>query len=276
MVSQSGRIEGVAFSAPQPEALAPLFDALGAVAQPRQCLEKEAAAQRFGPRAGRAEITPFLLGRERIEIIHFPDAPLRHKVDPGPSNTLWFQHVAIVVRDLLRAAERLAPVVTPISAAPQYLPNGVGAWKFRNACGHAMELLFFPEGMGDPRWHQSGESLFQGLDHSAIAVSDSDRSLRFYVRELGLELRYASYNQGVEQQRLDDLDAAEVVIHGVGGRSGCGVEFLRYVQPEPIGPSSVDLQPQDALYAQILVRDTTLATGQLLVDPDGHRLWLHP
>ena len=64
MVSQSGRIEGVAFSAPQPEALAPLFDALGAVAQPRQCLEKEAAVQRFGLSAGRAEITPFLLGRE--------------------------------------------------------------------------------------------------------------------------------------------------------------------------------------------------------------------
>ena len=137
MVSQSGRIEGVAFSAPQPEALAPLFDALGAVAQPRQCLEKEAAVQRFGLSAGRAEIAPFLLGHERIEIIHFPDAPLRHKVDPGPSNTLWFQHVAIVVRDLVRASERLAPVVTPISAAPQYLPNGVGAWKFRNACGHA-------------------------------------------------------------------------------------------------------------------------------------------
>ena len=276
MASQSGRIEGVAFSAPQSEALAPLLDALGAVAQPRQCLEKEAAAQRFGPSAGRAEITPFLLGHERIEIIHFPDAPPRHKVDPGPSNTLWFQHVAIVVRDLLRAVEKLAPFVTPISAAPQYLPNGVGAWKFRNACGHAMELLFFPEGMGDPRWHQSGESLFQGLDHSAIAVADSDRSLRFYICELGLELRYASYNQGVEQQRLDDLDSAEVVIHGVGGRSGCGVEFLRYVQPEPIGPSSIDLQPHDALYAQILVKDATLATGQLLVDPDGHHLWLHP
>ena len=276
MSLQSRRVEGVAFSAPQSAALAPLLDALGAVEQPPQCLDEEATAQRFGHRLGRAEINLFLLGQERIEIIHFPDAPPRPKVDPGPSNTLWFQHVAIVVRDLLRAAERLAPFVTPISAAPQYLPNGVGAWKFRNACGHAMELLFFPEGMGDPRWHQSGESLFQGLDHSAIAVSDSDRSLRFYVRELGLELRYASYNQGLEQQRLDDLEAAEVVIHGVGGRSGCGVEFLRYVQPEPIGPSSADLQPQDALYAQILVKDASLATGQLLVDPDGHRLWLHP
>ena len=276
MSLQSRRVEGVAFSAPHSAALAPLLDALGAVEQPRQCLDEEATAQRFGHRLGRAEINLFLLGQERIEIIHFPDAPPRPKVDPGPSNTLWFQHVAIVVRDLLRAAERLAPFVTPISAAPQYLPNGVGAWKFRNACGHAMELLFFPEGMGDPRWHQSGESLFQGLDHSAIAVADSDRSLRFYVRELGLELRYASYNQGLEQQRLDDLEAAEVVIHGVGGRSGCGVEFLRYVQPEPIGPSSADLQPQDALYAQILVKDASLATGQLLVDPDGHRLWLHP
>jgi hypothetical protein len=144
MVSQSGRIEGVAFSAPKPEVLLPLLDALGAIAQPRQCLDSEAAAQRFGLSVGRAVITPFLLGHERIELMHFPDAPPRHKLDPGPSNTLWFQHVAIVVRDLLKAAERLAPFVTPISAAPQFLPNGVGAWKFRNACGHAMELLFFP------------------------------------------------------------------------------------------------------------------------------------
>ena len=276
MSSQPRSIEGVAFSAPQSQALVPLLDALGAVAQPQQCLDQKAAAQRFGNSVGRAEINPFLLGHERIEIIHFPDAPTRHKVDPGPSNTLWFQHVAIVVRDLLKAAERLVPFVTPISAAPQFLPNGVGAWKFRNACGHAMELLFFPDGMGDPRWHESGENLFQGLDHSAIAIADTDRSLRFYVGELGLKLRYASYNNGVEQQRLDDLDAAEVVIHGVGGMTGCGVEFLRYVQPKPIGPSSLDLQPQDALYAQILVKDATLKAGQLLVDPDGHRLWLHP
>jgi catechol 2,3-dioxygenase-like lactoylglutathione lyase family enzyme len=139
-----------------------------------------------------------------------------------------------------------------------------------------MELLFFPEGMGDSRWHESGETLFQGLDHSAIAIADTDRSLRFYVGEMGLNLRYASFNKGIEQQRLDDLDAAEVVIHGVGGEAGCGVEFLRYVQPAPIGPSSVDLQPQDPLYAQILLKDSTLASGQLLVDPDGHRLWLHP
>ena len=275
MVSQSARIEGVAFSAPKPEVLVPLLDALGAIPQPRQCLDSEATAQRFGLSVGRAEITPFLLGHERIELMHLPDAPPRHKLDPGPSNTLWFQHVAIVVRDLLKAAERLAPFVTPISAAPQFLPNGVGAWKFRNACGHAMELLFFPEGVGDPRWHESGEKLFQGLDHTAIAIADTDRSLRFYVGELGLNLRYASYNQGVEQQRLDDLDAAEVVIHGVGGEAGCGVEFLRYVQPSPTGPSAVDLQPQDALYAQILLKDSTLASGQLLVDPDGHRLWLH-
>ena len=189
MVSQSARIEGVAFSAPQPEVLAPLLDALGAIAQPRQCLDSEATAQRFGLSVGRAEITPFLLGHERIELMHFPDTPPRHKLDPGPSNTIWFQHVAIVVRDLLKAAERLAPLVTPISAAPQFLPNGVGAWKFRNALRTCDGTAVFsgwewaiPGGMNQARRYS------KGLDHSAIASRGYGSEPAFLRWRAGIEL----------------------------------------------------------------------------------------
>ena len=65
-------------------------------------------------------------------------------------------------------------------------------------------------------------------------------------------------------------------IHGIGPAQGCGVEFLRYLQPASPGPMATDLQPEDALYTQILVRDPGLAQGCLLHDPDGHRLWLQP
>jgi len=269
-------IIGVAFSAPDPARLQPLMDALGATPLPSLEIDGAGMERRFGLSRGRAVIHPFLLGAERIELLSFPDQPLRAPLEPGPSNTLWFQHVAIVVRDLEEAVDHLAPLVHPISAAPQHLPNGVGAWKFRNACGHAMELLFFPEGQGDPRWHGTARPLFMGLDHTAIAVSDSDRSLGFYVGQLQFNLRYASYNRGIEQERLDDLEAAEVAIHGLGGPSGCGVEFLRYVQPDPVSPSASRLEPQDALYAQVLVHDPDAAAGRLLQDPDGHHLWLHP
>ena len=173
-----------------------------------------------------------------------------------------------------RAAERLMPLVTPISVSPQWLPNGVAAWKFRNAAGHAMELLWFPPELGHARWHQPDPPLFQGLDHTAIAISDSDRSLAFYGCELGLKLAYATLNQGIEQERLDGLKNARVAIHGVSGSSPCGVEFLRYLHPAPCQPSAASLQPQDALYAQILIRDPDVDEGRLLHDPDGHRLWI--
>ena len=270
------RIEGLAVSTPDPQRLAPLMAALEARPLPCEALAGERLHRRFGLGDGHAVLHPYQLGQERLELVTFPDRPPRPPLEPGPSNALWFQHVAIVVSDLEQAADRLRPLVTPISLAPQWLPNGVGAWKFRNACGHAMELLCFPEGQGDRRWHGPQRPLFMGFDHTAIAVSDSDRSLAFYVAELRFQLRYATYNMGLEQDRLDALDQAQVAIHGVGPAQGCGVEFLRYLQPASPGLMATDLQPEDALYAQILVRDPGLAQGCLLHDPDGHRLWLQP
>ncbi|WP_255442362.1 VOC family protein [Synechococcus sp. PROS-7-1] len=270
----SPAVEGVAFSLPEPHALDPLFSALGVTAHGSTMLDGAALRRRFGLNEGRATVHHHRLGSERLDTITFEDCPPATSLQPGPANTLWFQHVAIVVSDMNRAAACLMPMVTPISDSPQWLPNGVAAWKFRNAAGHAMELLWFPSELGHPRWHQSNPPLFQGLDHTAIAISDSDRSLAFYGCDLRLQLRYATLNQGLEQERLDGLKDARVAIHGVSGSSPCGVEFLRYLHPAPCEPTAASLQPQDALYAQILVRDPDAGHGRLLSDPDGHRLWI--
>ena len=270
----SPAVEGVAFTLPDRNALDPLFSALGVTDQGSTMLEGAALQRRFGLSEGRATVQHHRLGSERLDTITFEDCPAATSLQPGPANTLWFQHVAIVVSDMNRAAERLMPMVTSISDSPQWLPNGVAAWKFRNAVGHAMELLWFPPHLGHPRWHQPDPPLFQGLDHTAIAISDSDRSLAFYGCELGLKLGYATLNQGVEQERLDGLKGARVAIHGVSGSSPCGVEFLRYLRPEPCQPTAATLQPQDALYAQILIRDSQAGEGRLMHDPDGHRLWI--
>lgn len=267
-------VEGVAFSLSDPHALDPLFSALGVADHGSTMLEGAALQRRFGLNEGRATVHHHRLGSERLDTVTFEGCAPAKPLQPGPSNTLWFQHVAIVVSDMNRAAECLIPLVTPISASPQWLPNGVAAWKFRNAAGHAMELLWFPPELGHARWHQPDPPLFQGLDHTAIAISDSDRSLAFYGCELGLKLGYASLNQGIEQERLDGLKDARVAIHGVSGSTPCGVEFLRYLHPEPCQPTAASLQPQDALYAQILIRDPDVAEGRLLHDPDGHRLWI--
>ena len=57
-------------------------------------------------------------------------------------------------------------------------------------------------------------ALFAGIDHSAIAVSDTERSVGFY-RSLGFEVSYTSLNQGAPQSRLDGLADARVHITGL-------------------------------------------------------------
>ncbi len=268
-------IEGVAFSLPKPGSLDPLLEVLGVNDEGQSLVVGDALQRRFGLTQGRAVIRHYRLGCERLDYVSFESVDTSSAADTGPANTLWFQHVAIVVSDMRQAAERLMPYVVPISDSPQWLPNGVAAWKFRNAAGHAMELLWFPPDQGHPRWHQPEPKLFQGLDHTAIAISDSDRSLAFYGVELGLQLRYATLNQGMEQQHLDALADVSVAIHGLSGSSPCGVEFLRYLNPSPKQPTAAALQPQDALYAQILLRASGADSGHLQCDPDGHRIWIH-
>ncbi|MGH6818328.1 MAG: VOC family protein, partial [Methylovirgula sp.] len=56
----------------------------------------------------------------------------------------------------------------------------------------------------------SGE-LFLRIDHSAISVADTQRSLAFYAR-LGLSVGARSLNVGPTQERLDAVPNAEVEV----------------------------------------------------------------
>ena len=185
-------VEGVAFSLPEPHALDPLFSTLGVTDHGSTMLDGAALQRRFGINEGQATVHHHRLGSERLDTITFAGCPPARSLQPGPANTLWFQHVAIVVSDMNRAAACLMPMVTPISESPQWLPNGVAAWKFRNAAGHAMELLWFPPELGHPRWHQSDPPLFHHLDHAAIAIRASDLSPAIYSRDARLEPRSAA------------------------------------------------------------------------------------
>ena len=48
--------------------------------------------------------------------------------------------------------------------------------------GHFLEILAFPPGKGDPKWHRPGDALFLGLDHTAIVVDDTDAVARVLPR----------------------------------------------------------------------------------------------
>ncbi|HEX5959801.1 MAG TPA: VOC family protein [Rhodanobacteraceae bacterium] len=240
------------------------------------------------------------LGAQCIELTEFPGGK---PYPPGStSSDLWFQHFAIVVRDMHAAHRRaLQHGAVPITrGGPQLLPPATGsvtAWKFRDPDGHPLELIGFPSGTGDPAWQATqapGPAL--GIDHSAISVADIARSIGFY-RLLGLHVAARGVNRGVRQQRLDDLDDVEVDVIAMQGPARTPhLELLGYRRPRgradpPVDPGAIAADRlvwqaaaidvlldalADAGYPDALTADGRAdgAFEVLLRDPDGHLLGL--
>ena len=190
---------------------------------------------------------------------------------PGSaSNDLWFQHCALVTRDMRAAYAQLdGSLAVPISRnGPQTLPGGIVAYKFRDPDGHPLELIGFPQ--PDPRTED-------GIDHSAIAVRDAGRSIAFYADLLELRVTSRQVNTGSEQDALDGLDGVEVdVVALCAQHSAPHVELLGYRAPAGrVAPSSwSDLAASRLVFLadRIGVGDASDAGegASLLRDPDGH------
>jgi len=210
----------------------------------------------------RARILRLVLGSEWIQLMEFRGARRSRPIPRNSrSNDLWFQHLAIVVRDMDEAyAELWEEQVTHVSTAPQTLPDylpaaaGISAFYFRDPDGHNLELIYFPEGKGDPRWQKAGQDLFMGLDHSAIAVAETESSLGFYVDVLGLKLAGESENYGAEQEHLNQVFGARLLISGLRAPQGMGVELLQYVAPPGGRPYPRDSRPTDLWHWHTTVR----------------------
>jgi catechol 2,3-dioxygenase-like lactoylglutathione lyase family enzyme len=178
------------------------------------------------------------LGDEFIELTEF----LAPKGRPAPvdtrANDRWFQHIAIITTDMERAYKRLREnKVEHASSGPQRLPDwnknagGIQAFYFRDPDGHFLEVLAFPPDKGNAKWHRVSKDLFLGIDHTAIVISDTDASLRFYRDALGLKVVGESENYGPEQERLNNVFGARLRITSLRAASGPGVEFLEYLAP---------------------------------------------
>jgi catechol 2,3-dioxygenase-like lactoylglutathione lyase family enzyme len=225
-----------------------------------------------GVSGARVRAIALRLGSERIELTEFL-TPRGRPIPVGSrSNDLWFQHVAIVVRDMDEAWARLrAHGVEHVSSAPQRLPDwnpdagGIRAFYFRDPDGHALELIWFPPGRGDPRWQVPGEALFLGIDHTAIAVRDSEASLAFYRDLLGLSVAGESENWGPEQERLNQVAGARLRITGLRAAQGPGIELLEYLNPRDGRPAPTDLRPNDLAHweTRLRVRDAREAARRL-------------
>ena len=211
----------------------------------------------------RARTVQMRLGREVIALTQFSSPNGRPVPFDSTSNDLWFQHLAIVVGDMAKAYARLQQYgVQGISDRPQRLPAwnkdaaDIEAYYFKDPDGHPLELIHFPEGKGDPRWHRRGEALFLGIDHTAIAVKDTVVSLKFY-RLLGFEVRGHSLNYGIEQEHLSGVPGARVRITSVHAGSGPGIELLEYQRPR-----TGRRMPADERAPDLIHHHTTLAASE--------------
>jgi catechol 2,3-dioxygenase-like lactoylglutathione lyase family enzyme len=105
-----------------------------------------------------------------------------------------------------------------------------------------------PTGTG--RQDAGAPSLFLGIDHTAIVVSDTDRSLAFYTNALGLRVVGGAENYGTEQEHLNQVFGARLRITVLRAGRGPGIEFLEYMTPAGGRPLPQDAKANDLVFWQ--------------------------
>jgi catechol 2,3-dioxygenase-like lactoylglutathione lyase family enzyme len=216
----------------------------------------------------RVRVVRLKLGEEFLDLTEYL-APRGRPVPPDTrSNDRWFQHVAVIVRDMDEAYRHLRKhKVEHASSGPQLLPDwnkkagGIRAFYFKDPDGHHLEVLQFPPDKGDARWHQKTDDFFLGIDHTAIVVADTEASLAFYRDLLGLKVVGESENHGTEQEHLNNVFGARLRITTLRAAKGPGIEFLEYLTPRDGRPAPPDSRANDLWHWQ--VRLHTAKTDQV-------------
>jgi len=258
----------------------------------------------------RMRIVRMQLGNEYLDLTQYLAPSGRPIPADSRSNDLWFQHAAIVVRDMDQAFEKLRALkVQFVSTGPQTLPPsikaaaGIKAFYFRDPDQHNLEIIYFPPGKGDPRWQERTNKLFLGIDHTAIGISNTNASLKFYRDLLGLRKAGETENFGTEQEHLNQIFGAHLRITGMRANAGPGIEFLEYLTPRDGRPRPADVHANDIVHWQAMIatddvdllakklRDAHVnfvspgvvimpkdkigySKGALVSDPDGHSILL--
>jgi catechol 2,3-dioxygenase-like lactoylglutathione lyase family enzyme len=245
------------------------------------------------------------LGDEEIELTDYLTTGGRSIPEDARSNDLFFQHIAIVVSDMDAAYRHLLKhKIVHVSTAPQTIPYsnaaaaGIKAFYFQDPDRHNLELIYFPQGKGQDKWQRTNGDLFLGIDHTAIGISSTEKSIAFYSALLGIERKGDSWNKGIEQERLNNVKGASLHITGLRAGAGPGIEFLEYLKPGPGKLYPADSRTDDlwhwqtilyiddaaavynklkSLNSNFISKDTVqLQGGRVLAfivrDPDGHAL----
>lgn len=256
----------------------------------------------------RMHIVRMQLGNEFIELTDYLTAGGRSIPETIKSNDLSFQHLAIVVSNMDSAYRQLrVHNVQHVSTGPQTLPasipeaSGIQAFYFQDPDKHVLEIIHFPVGKGQDKWQAKNGQLFLGIDHTAIGISNTQQSHRFYQLDLGITRKGDSWNKGVEQEHLNNIKGASLHITGYRSQHGPGIEFLEYLKPGPGKKYPADSRVDDiwnwytilevdnaekvfrlfkGLHVQfvsnkiVVINDDETPTYKafLIRDPDGHAL----
>jgi catechol 2,3-dioxygenase-like lactoylglutathione lyase family enzyme len=256
----------------------------------------------------RMRVVRMKLGEEFLELTEYLAPRGRPVPADTRSNDHWFQHIAIIVRDMDEAYRHLRKhKVEHASSGPQRLPDwnqnaaGIRAFYFKDPDGHHLEVLQFPPDKGDPKWHRKTDRLFLGIDHTALVVKDTAVSLRFYRDLLGFKVVGESENHGTEQEHLNNVFGARLRITTLRAAGGPAVEFLDYLAPRDGRPAPADSRANDLWHWHIRMKGGDLdrvgracqsgkgrfispgiialpanglgfTKGWMVGDPDGHAL----
>lgn len=254
-----------------------------------------------------SRVAKLQLGDEYIELTDYITSGGRSIPEDQHSNDLFFQHIAIVVSDMEKAFDLLKKYkVEFVSTAPQTLPlsntaaAGIKAFYFHDLDNHNLEIIYFPKGKGNPKWQVNNKKIFLGIDHTAIGISNTEISEKFYTTVLGFVRKGDSWNFGTEQEHLNNVEGASLHITGLKTTDGPGVEFLQYLKPGPGKLYPADTKANDIWYWQttlythnatalyntlktsgytfvsselVQVKEKNVLTSMFIVkDPDGHAL----
>jgi catechol 2,3-dioxygenase-like lactoylglutathione lyase family enzyme len=211
------RVSRITMICSDPDRLADFYEAaFGFERTGATSITEPAFAALMGISGATARVITLQLGGQEVELSGI-DPPGRNYPRGISGRSPLFQHFAIVVADMAAAYARLLAHggCTAISTdGPQPLPTssgGVTAYKFRDPDGHPLELIAFAGDAIPAQWQKTSPTGCVGIDHSAISVADTQRSVKFYER-LGLRHTDGSLNQGPEQDKLDGLAGAVVEV----------------------------------------------------------------
>jgi catechol 2,3-dioxygenase-like lactoylglutathione lyase family enzyme len=108
--------------------------------------------------------------------------------------------------------------------------------------------------------------LFLGIDHSAIVVSDTEASVRFYRDLLGMSVAGESENYGTQQEHPNNVFGARLRITALRSAGCPGIELLEYLAPRDGRPFPSDEHANDLAH-----RQTMLVTHD--ADSAGRRIY---